>query len=117
MLNLAQDFSPDVATINLLTYPSSIIYISFMSAAKKIATIAAPVKAALVARAKLFEAKSYEKPGLTAEQVVEVKQAFDLFDTDGTGSIDTKGTSATMKSSRQQWSRWDSTLRTPLCSR
>ena len=69
-----------------------------MSAAKKIATIAAPVKAALVARAKLFEAKSYEKPGLTAEQVVEVKQAFDLFDTDGTGSIDTKELKAAMVS-------------------
>jgi centrin-1 len=30
-----------------------------------------------------FNAKSYERPGLTEEEVIEIKEAFDLFDTDG----------------------------------
>lgn len=30
------------------------------------------------------------KPELTAEQVQEIRQAFDLFDTDATGTIDVK---------------------------
>jgi hypothetical protein len=38
-----------------------------------------------------FNAKNYEKPGLTEEEVIEIKEAFDLFDTDGGGSIDPKG--------------------------
>jgi centrin-1 len=62
-----------------------------MSVAKKAST-AAPTKSSTTApRSKTFDTKSYEKPGLTAEQITEVKTAFDLFDTDGTGSIDTKG--------------------------
>jgi Ca2+-binding EF-hand superfamily protein len=40
-----------------------------------------------------FNAKNYEKPGLTEEEVIEIKEAFDLFDTDGGGSIDPKGMS------------------------
>jgi Ca2+-binding EF-hand superfamily protein len=51
----------------------------------------APAKAPVAAKGKVFDAKSYEKPGLTADQVTEIKAAFDLFDTDGGGSIDTKG--------------------------
>lgn len=39
-----------------------------------------------------FNAKNYEKPGLTEDEVIEIKEAFDLFDTDGGGSIDPKGT-------------------------
>jgi Ca2+-binding EF-hand superfamily protein len=62
-----------------------------MSVAKK-ASVPAPTKSATTAsKSKVFDTKSYEKPGLTAEQITEVKTAFDLFDTDGTGSIDTKG--------------------------
>lgn len=38
-----------------------------------------------------FNAKNYEKPGLTEDEVIEIKEAFDLFDTDGGGSIDPKG--------------------------
>jgi centrin-1 len=38
-----------------------------------------------------FNAKNYEKPGLTEDDVIEIKEAFDLFDTDGGGSIDPKG--------------------------
>lgn len=37
-----------------------------------------------------FNAKNYERPGLTEEEVIEIKEAFDLFDTDGGGSIDPK---------------------------
>lgn len=38
-----------------------------------------------------FNAKNFEKPGLTEEEVMEIKEAFDLFDMDGGGSIDPKG--------------------------
>jgi centrin-1 len=41
-----------------------------------------------------FNAKNYEKPGLTEDEIVEIKEAFDLFDTDGGGSIDPKCTSS-----------------------
>jgi len=44
------------------------------------------------AKSKQFNAKAYERPGLTEEEVLEIKEAFDLFDTDGGGSIDPKGT-------------------------
>lgn len=37
-----------------------------------------------------FNPKAFERPGLTEEEVMEIKQAFDLFDTDGGGSIDPK---------------------------
>lgn len=39
-----------------------------------------------------FNPKAFERPGLTEEEVMEIKEAFDLFDTDGGGSIDPKGT-------------------------
>jgi Ca2+-binding EF-hand superfamily protein len=45
------------------------------------------------AKSKQFNAKAYERPGLTEEEVLEIKEAFDLFDTDGGGSIDPKCTS------------------------
>jgi len=38
-----------------------------------------------------FKASDYVKPGVTEEDVVEIKEAFDLFDTDLGGSVDTKG--------------------------
>ena len=34
--------------------------------------------------------ESGPKPELTEEQKVEIREAFDLFDSDGTGTIDTK---------------------------
>ena len=34
--------------------------------------------------------KKVERPGLSSEEVDEIKQAFDLFDTNGTGKIDPK---------------------------
>ena len=39
-----------------------------------------------------FKAQDWVRPGLSVEQVSEIKEAFDLFDTDQGGSIDTKGT-------------------------
>ena len=44
-------------------------------------------------KSKQFNAKAFERPGLTEEEVLEIKEAFDLFDTDGGGSIDPKGNS------------------------
>ena len=38
-----------------------------------------------------FNAADFVKPGLSEEEVNEIKHSFDLFDTDGGGSIDFKG--------------------------
>lgn len=54
------------------------------------ATTPAPVPAA--AGKGKFDPKLYAKNGLSEEEVIEIKNAFDLFDTDQGGSIDTKGT-------------------------
>lgn len=32
---------------------------------------------------KKFDPKEYERPGLTEEEIMEIKEAFDLFDEDG----------------------------------
>lgn len=53
-------------------------------------------------KAKQFNAKAYERPGLTEEEVLEIKEAFDLFDTDGGGTIDPKCTSLPMQSLKPQ---------------
>ena len=37
-----------------------------------------------------FNPKKYEKNGLTEDEVLEIKEAFDLFDTDKSGEIDTE---------------------------
>ena len=37
-----------------------------------------------------FNPKNYEKNGLTEDEVLEIKEAFDLFDTDNSGTIDTE---------------------------
>ena len=48
--------------------------------------------AASPAQGKGFNAANYAKNGISEAEVLEYKQAFDLFDTDQGGSIDTKGT-------------------------
>lgn len=53
------------------------------------------------AKSKQFNAKAFERPGLTEEEVLEIKEAFDLFDTDGGGSIDPKGNAPITQNSRQ----------------
>ena len=45
-----------------------------------------------------WKATSYVRPGLTEDEVEEIKEAFDLFDTDGSGSIDPKELRAAMQS-------------------
>merc|ERR1712167_540849 len=41
---------------------------------------------------------TYERPGLSEEEIEEIKEAFDLFDTDGSGTIDPKELKAAMQS-------------------
>lgn len=36
----------------------------------------------------VFNPKDYERPGVSVEEVLEIKEAFDLFDYESTGSID-----------------------------
>ena len=45
-----------------------------------------------------WKATGYVRPGLTEDEVEEIKEAFDLFDTDGSGSIDPKELRAAMQS-------------------
>jgi len=45
-----------------------------------------------------WKASGYIRPGLTEDEVEEIKEAFDLFDTDGSGSIDPKELRAAMQS-------------------
>lgn len=45
-----------------------------------------------------WTASNYARPGLTEDEVEEIKEAFDLFDTDGSGSIDPKELRAAMQS-------------------
>ena len=42
----------------------------------------------VVAKQEAFNPKNYEKNGLTEDEVLEIKEAFDLFDTDHSGTID-----------------------------
>lgn len=41
---------------------------------------------------------TYERPGLTEDEIDEIREAFNLFDTDGTGSIDPSELRAAMQS-------------------
>ena len=44
-------------------------------------------KKAAPAQTKGFEAKFWERPGVSTDEVQEVKDAFDLFDTDSSGAV------------------------------
>merc|ERR1712159_765397 len=48
--------------------------------------------------APVFDAKKYERPGLTSDEVEEIKEAFDLFDDDGSGAISVNELTSAMKS-------------------
>ncbi|CAG9326852.1 unnamed protein product [Blepharisma stoltei] len=48
--------------------------------------------------AKGFNPKQYERPGLTEDEIEEIKEAFDLFDTDGSGTIDPRELKSAMQS-------------------
>lgn len=43
-----------------------------------------------VTKATAFNVKSYERPGISEDDVMEIKEAFDLFDIESSGSIDPK---------------------------
>merc|ERR1712167_376552 len=45
-----------------------------------------------------FRAKKYERPGLSSDEVAEMKEAFDLFDNDGSGAISVNELTSAMKS-------------------
>ena len=45
-----------------------------------------------------FNAASYVRPGLTVDEIEEIKEAFDIFDTDNSGSISVKELLNAMKS-------------------
>jgi len=47
---------------------------------------------------KSFNPKQYERPGLTEDEIEEIKEAFDLFDTDGSGTIDPRELKTAMQS-------------------
>jgi hypothetical protein len=40
--------------------------------------------------------KAFERPGLTEDEIEEIREAFNLFDTDGSGLIDPKELKAAM---------------------
>ncbi len=40
--------------------------------------------------------KAFERPGLTDDEIEEIREAFNLFDTDGSGMIDPKELKAAM---------------------
>ena len=42
--------------------------------------------------------KAFERPGLTEDEIEEIREAFNLFDTDGSGMIDPKELKAAMQS-------------------
>mmetsp|Transcript_39513 Transcript_39513/g.86189 ORF Transcript_39513/g.86189 Transcript_39513/m.86189 type:complete len:175 (+) Transcript_39513:66-590(+) len=50
------------------------------------------------AAVKAFSARDYERPGLKQDEIEEIKEAFDLFDTDQSGEIDLKELKAAMSS-------------------
>ena len=56
------------------------------------------VKAPQVSQPKVFNPKQYERPGLTEDEIEEIKEAFDLFDSDGSGTIDPSELKSAMQS-------------------
>ena len=49
-------------------------------------------------KVKEFNIRNYEERGISMEDVKQIKEAFDLFDTDGSGTIDPKELRAAMQS-------------------
>lgn len=63
------------------------------------------------AQGKTFNAGNYVRPGVSEADILDIKAAFDLFDTDQGGSIDTNCNYIVMKNSKQQWSPLVSKIR------
>ena len=51
-----------------------------------------------LSKPKVFNPKDYERPGLSEDEIFEIKEAFDLFDANKTGMIDPKDLDEAMKS-------------------
>lgn len=56
-----------------------------------------PPKRGAPAQPKKFRASDFTRPGLNEDEVDEIKEAFDLFDTDGSGRIDAKELKVAMR--------------------
>lgn len=56
-----------------------------------------PVGGKTQAKTQEFDPKKYEKNGLTEDEVLEIKEAFDLFDSDKSGQIDVEELKAALK--------------------
>ena len=69
------------------------------------------------AKGKGFHPSDYAKSGVSEAEIVEIKASFDMFDSDGGGSVDTKGKYFFIQSSRPPWSPSASTQRTAPSSR
>ena len=52
----------------------------------------------MATRAAKFQANKYLRPGLTEDEIEEIREAFSLFDTDSSGVIDPKELKAAMQS-------------------
>jgi Ca2+-binding EF-hand superfamily protein len=50
-----------------------------------------PVPVVSSSKGGAFNPSKFVRPGLNEDEIVEIKEAFDLFDTDGGGEIDPKG--------------------------
>jgi len=50
------------------------------------------------AKTNVFDAEDHVRPGLSADEIMEIKEAFDLFDSDGGGTIDPAELKAAMTS-------------------
>ena len=46
----------------------------------------------------VFDAADFVRPGLSEDEIMEIKEAFDLFDSDGGGTIDPAELKAAMTS-------------------
>jgi centrin-1 len=57
-----------------------------------------PTSQVIESKKEEFNAKKYEKNGLTEDEVLEIKEAFDLFDGDKSGQIDIEELRQALKS-------------------
>merc|ERR1711957_1049486 len=55
-------------------------------------------KTAAPAKPEKFDAEKFARPGLSVDEVEEMKEAFDLFDNDGSGAISVNELTSAMKS-------------------